>query len=52
MEYLVWAFILYLLFLFGPPKLAEAKGKDEAWSNAKLGYELEFNEVPRNAAGV
>lgn len=50
MEYLLWAPTLYLLFLLGPPKMAEAKGKDQAWSSPELGYELEFNEAPRNAA--
>lgn len=33
-----------------PPKLAQAKGKDQAWSSPELGYELEFNRAPRNAA--
>ncbi|XP_010170497.1 nuclear receptor subfamily 0 group B member 2, partial [Antrostomus carolinensis] len=39
-----------ILFNSGPPKLAEAKGKDQTRSSPELGYELEFNEVPRNAA--
>lgn len=50
MDYLVWAPTPSVLFLLGPPKLSEAKGKDEAWSSPELGYELEFNRVPRNAA--
>lgn len=52
MEYLLWASTLYLQSLLGPPKLAEANGKHQAWSTPELGYELEFNEVPRNAAVV
>ncbi|KAK4824600.1 hypothetical protein QYF61_016869 [Mycteria americana] len=39
-----------ILFNSGPPKLAEAKGKDQAQSSPELGYGLEFNRTPRNAA--
>ena len=49
MEYLMWAPTLNVLFLLGPPKLAEAKGKNQAWCSPELGYELEFNRAPRNA---
>lgn len=37
-------------FLLGPLKLDRAKGKDQAWSSPELGYELEFNKVPRSVA--
>lgn len=47
----MWAPTLNVLFLLGPPKLAEGQGKDQARSSPELGYELEFNNrVPRNAA--
>lgn len=50
MEYLAWAPTLNVLFLLGPSKLAEAKGKEQARCSPELGYVLEFSGAPRNAA--